>query len=104
MPEEMEKVKIFYPEELYDSTYRGHLFPLLKPFLKNKGYTDEERLNHYGLSSRDITFIDEPLAADVLILPMSWNYYLDNAKKELALYFIDQYFRFGKKIFIYNAG
>ncbi len=100
----MEKTKLYYPAELHDSGYRGHIFPLLKPFLKKKGYTDEERLDWYGISSRDITFVDKPLLADVLILPMSWNYYVDTGKKELALKFINEYSHPGKKIFIYNAG
>ncbi len=104
LKDEMKKAKIFYPEDLYDPRYRGQIFPLLKPFLKNRGFTDKERIDLYGLSSNDIMFVDDPALADVLILPMSWNYYVDTGKKELALEFIDNCSRLRKKIFIYNAG
>lgn len=100
----MKKAKIFYPEDLYDPRYRGQIFPLLKPFLKNRGFTDKERIALYGISSNDIMFVEDPALADVLILPMSWNYYVDTGKKELALKFIDNCSRLRKKIFIYNAG
>ncbi len=104
MTNEIKQTKIFYPKDLYDSRYRGYIFPLLKAFLKNRGYTDSERINHYGISSGDITFVEDPMFADVFILPMSWNYYVLNGKKESALKFIDHVSHFGKKVFIYNAG
>ncbi len=100
----MKRAKIFYPKELYDAGYRGHMFPLLKPFLKIKGYSDAERISLYGISSSDISFVEDPTLADVLILPMSWNYYVISGKRESALKFIDQFSHQGKKIFIYNAG
>lgn len=101
---EMKIAKIFYPKELYDPGYRGHMFPLLKPFLKNIGYSDSERISLYGISSSDISFVEDPILADILILPMSWNYYVLTGNRESALKFIDHFSQLGKKIFIYNAG
>jgi len=100
----MEKAKIFYSKELYDPGFRGQIFPLLKPFLKNDLFTDSERINLYGISCKDISIVEDLEFADVVILPMSWNYYVDNNKKELVQNYIDQYSQLGKKIFIYNAG
>ncbi len=100
----MNRVKIFFPKYLYDPGFRAHIFPLLKPFFKNEEYTDEERLDLYGITSQDIAFVDDPMLAEILILPMSWNYYVFTEKKQFALEFIDQYSHLKQKIFIYNAG
>ena len=100
----MKQAKIFFPKELYDPRYRGQMFPLLKPFLKNQECTDAERMDLYGISSREISFVEDPMLADVLILPMSWNHYVLSGKKDNALKFINRNSHLEKKIFIYNAG
>ena len=35
---------------------RRHIFPVLKPFEKNKAFSDKERLALYGISETDIEF------------------------------------------------
>lgn len=47
-------ISIYYPIELYDSTCRRHLFPLLKPFIKGSGFNDEDRVNMYHISNSEI--------------------------------------------------
>ena len=35
-------VKIFFPRDLFVPNFRGHLFPLLKPFIKGNDFSDKE--------------------------------------------------------------
>lgn len=100
----MALAKIFYPEHLCNPKFRANIFPLLKPFLKNSEYSDTERQKSYGISSKDISFVKEMKFADVIILPMSWNYYVKTGSEKSALKFISSCSAFRKKIFIYNAG
>lgn len=100
----MRQFRLYYPEELYDPKYRGHLFPLLKPFLKNKEYSDSERIKLYATSSSDFILVKDIAQADVVVIPMSWNYYVINKKREQLTEFLRGYSKLGKKIFIYNLG
>ncbi len=95
---------LYFPKNHYNQNYRGHVFPLLKPFLKGENYSDVERLDLYGVSEKDFRFVNSLEDAEIAILTMSWNYYIDTGKKELALKFIELCSQHRKKIFIYNAG
>lgn len=67
--------KIFYQKELFSDSYRWHIFPLIK-FLENKQELE-----------KDFVLCDNHEQADIIILPMSWNYYY----KTKSLKQIDQY-------------
>ena len=41
-------MKIYYPKELYTNKFRGHLFPLLKPFIKSEGFSNFDRKYLYS--------------------------------------------------------
>lgn len=69
-------MKLYFPKEHYDKSYRSHVFPLLKPFLKNDGFTNEQRISIYGVSENDFSFVTEMTDSSLVILPMSWDYYL----------------------------
>lgn len=58
--------KIYYPIEFYNEAFRWHIFPLLKPLLKDAGVQN------------DFVLCQEFDEADTVILPMSWNYYYHN--------------------------
>jgi len=60
-------VKLFYPKQFYNQSSRWHIFPLLKTLLKEAGQA------HSGFNLT----VDES-AADLIVLPMSWNYYYNN--------------------------
>ena len=100
----MRQFRLYYPEELYDPKYRGQLFPLLKPFLKNKEYSDAERIKLYATSSSDFILVKDAAQADVIVIPMSWNYYVINKKREQLIEFLQRHSKLGKKFFIYNSG
>jgi len=73
-------IKLYVPLEAVPK--RQHLFPLLKPFEKGEGFTDATRIALYGISEKEVSFVTTLEAADYVVLPMSWNYYL--ARQEMA--------------------
>lgn len=81
-------VKLFYPKAHYDKSFRGQTFPLLKPFIKGVGFSDEERKAMYGISENDIAFVDMLEKSDVAILTMSWNYYVKTKQQAKAIQFL----------------
>ncbi|MEO2059117.1 MAG: exostosin family protein [Mesonia sp.] len=97
-------MKLFYPQEHYNSTYRGLLFPLLKAFIKNKAFTDAQRLELYGVSEKDYDFVDQLTDADVVILPMAWNYYVATNQLDSAHVLIKAAAREQKIVWSWNAG
>ena len=68
-------MKLYYPTEFFFNNSRGDVFPLLKAFIKPSTFSDKNRVKMYGISENDFTFTSKLDEADVLILPMSWNYY-----------------------------
>ena len=78
-------MRIYYPTRLLFANHRKHLFPLLKPFIKNESFSDYDRQKLYGISELDFNFISQKDNADIIILPMSWNYYKNyNLYKEVT--------------------
>lgn len=71
-------IRLFVPLEVYPK--RRHIFPLLKPFQKVEGYSDTARIQHYGISEKDVSFVDTLEASDYVVLPMSWNFYIAESK------------------------
>lgn len=97
-------MKIYFPQKYYDPNYRGQVFPLLKPYLKKKDFTDEERLRLYGVSINSYQFAEDIPSADIVILPMSWNYYFRKGMEKPLKELIGYCHSLGKKVFVYNAG
>jgi len=97
-------MKLFYPQEHYNSIYRGLLFPLLKAFIKNKAFTDAQRFELYGISEKDYDFVDQLTDADVVILPMAWNYYVETKQLDSAHALIKAAAREQKIVWSWNAG
>ena len=77
-------MKLYYPENLYNKNYRGQLFPLLKPFIKKENFSDLQRQQLYGVSEEDYKLVDSSKDADVVVLPMAWNYYVNNKQLKEA--------------------
>lgn len=67
--------KLYYPKTFFDESYRWHIFPLLKELIKSE------------LKNDNFQLCDNKEDAEVLILPMSWNYYYsNNTTKEVLDY------------------
>lgn len=59
------------------NTHRRHMYPLLKPFEKENPLTKEELFEMYSCTPNMISKVATPEEAQVLIVPMSWNFYTD---------------------------
>lgn len=97
-------MQIFYPFEHYKKNCRGQLFPLLKPFVKNENFTDEQRIKLYGVSAKDYEFTNSLSTAEIVILPMSWNHYVQNKKLHLAKELIERAAGYHKTVWSWNSG
>ncbi|WP_452218806.1 hypothetical protein [Lacinutrix undariae] len=97
-------MKVYFPKSHYNKAYRGHVFPLLKAFLKDDGFTDDARQLMYGISETDVVFVASIAAADVVILPMSWNYYRLENKLEDAQLLIEAAQKLHKVVWTVNIG
>lgn len=97
-------MKLYFPIQHYDAAYRSQVFPLLKPFIKNEGFTDAERQSAYGVSECDFKLVDTMESAKVAILPMSWDYYSLTNQMSLAYSFIEEAENNEKLVWSINNG
>ena len=97
-------MKIYYPSSHYNANYRGHLFPLLKAFIKSSLFSDKERMSVYDVSEKDYQFVDDPSIADHVILTMSWLYYVKTKQQEKAIEFIQNINAIGKTVWVNIPG
>lgn len=97
-------MKLYYPPHLYDPTYRGQLFPLLKAFITKKGFTDSQRKSFYGFGDNDFMLTDTMEDAQVVILPMTWHYYARQKQLNEAYTFVREARAKEKVIWSLNAG
>lgn len=95
-------IKYFVVDNIHPN--RGELFPLLKPFIKGEGFTDVERQQIYGISEKDWSEIHSVEEADVLILPMSWNYYSKHKKISRIIELLSSYKPLNKPIWSFTSG
>ncbi|MGY0392943.1 exostosin domain-containing protein [Bizionia sp. KMM 8389] len=97
-------MKLYYPVHHYDASYRSELFPLLKPFIKGGNFTDTDRKLMYGVSEKDFSIVNTIADADVIILTMSWNYYVRTKQLPLAYKLIKEGVTNQKSIWSVNTG
>ena len=69
-------MKIYIGDSI-KSKFRWQLFPLIKPFYSAIGKRTTKELLASGIQVDNITFVQEMEAADIAVLPMSWNHYYD---------------------------
>jgi hypothetical protein len=80
------------------------VIPLLKPFIKDKTFTDVQRKEMYGISEMDFAFTEKLEEADVVVLTMAWNYYVKTEREDLAIAFIKECAALNKKVISVNTG
>lgn len=97
-------MKLYYPKFHYNKSYRGQVFPLLKPFIKGENFTDAQRKELYGVSERDFEFTEVLEDCDLVLLTMSWNYYVHTKQEKMAIAFIESCGSLNKKVIAINAG
>tara|TARA_B100001250_G_C19817562_1_gene799608 strand:+ start:23718 stop:24776 length:1059 start_codon:yes stop_codon:yes gene_type:complete len=82
----------------YKNCYRNHLVDLLRPIIP------ENKLSQYGIREQIIKLEDNIENCDICLLPMSWNYYLENGLINVANTFIQKAHLNNKKIIIWTKG
>ncbi|GGZ80987.1 exostosin domain-containing protein [Algibacter mikhailovii] len=97
-------LKIYFDNSHYDARFRGQLFPLLKPFLKVPNFTDSERIVTYGVSEQDYLLVDSLAKSDIAVLTMSWDYYAQQKKMDLANLFINEVAKLDKIVWTVSLG
>ncbi len=98
-------LRIYTEISHYESFYRQELIDLLKPFVgKENGYSDQDRLVEYDAVDFGIEISNSIENSDWAILPMSWNYYLENKKQNLAFDFIRKAQVVNKKVLSWMSG
>ncbi|RDK84822.1 exostosin domain-containing protein [Marinirhabdus gelatinilytica] len=95
-------IQIFVPLTVHPK--RRHIFPLLKPFEKGEGYNDTTRMEQYGISEKDIKFVDTIEIADYVVLPMSWNFYSSEKRLTEAQKAVEGAAMRGKKVLSFMTG
>ena len=73
-------LKIFSDLTHYQSEDRSYLADLLRPFVP------KDRFKEFGLDCIPIKLVKSIEKCDLCLLPMAWNYYLDQNKIQLADY------------------
>jgi hypothetical protein len=96
--------KLFSERSHYQPENRAQLADLLRPFWKDEPFSDEQRLQMYGLSIRDFCLAERIEQADIAVLPMTWNHYLARRQVPLALDFIQAARRADRPIISYVSG
>jgi hypothetical protein len=97
-------MKVHFLKNSYNSNYRGQLFPLLKAFIKSPSFTDQERKAMYQISEKEVEFVDDLKEAEICILTMSWNYYLETHQYDLAVDYIHKANTAGKQVWTWMSG
>jgi len=79
--------------------------PILRPFLKDrKDFSEAERVSVYGAWVIGVQIVNEPKAAQLAVLPMSFNYYVLHSQFEKALAFINMAKHEGLAILTWSSG
>ena len=99
-------MKLYYPKSLYDSDSKKRfaLFPLLKTFIRSDKFIANPAQEVYGFSNQDIHITDQVEKADVIVLPMSWDYYVTHKKEKLAHDYIESVKHLNKLVFVFISG
>jgi hypothetical protein len=80
------------------------LAEILRPYWKEAPFSDEERKEMYGLSSEDFCVVEELGQADLAVLPLAWNHYLQRGEASNALAFIQKARQAGRPVLSYVSG
>jgi hypothetical protein len=97
-------MKIHYFKSHHNPKLRLAIFPLLRPFLKNNPIADSKRKAIYHISEKEVEFVEHIEDAEICILTMSWNYYLDQNFFELAVAYVKKANLHGKKVWTWMSG
>ena len=76
-------LRVYSDREHYSEDRRRYVNDIAKVFWNTA--TPEERCERYGKRTGYFEMVDEPASADVVVLTMKWQYYVENDLARLAL-------------------
>ncbi len=91
-------IRIYSDRSHYRREHRRELTDMLRPYWKDAPFSDEQRGQMYGLSAEDFSLVDKPEQAQLVVLPMSWNYYLRHSAMNQARDFVNLARRVGRPV------
>lgn len=97
-------IQIYCPNHYKKGASRGELFPLLKAFYKEHPITDKKRIELYGVSDKQYCFVESIEECEIVILPMSWNYYYINGLMKSAEDVVYKAKKHSKQVYSYMSG
>ena len=96
----MNKIKVYYPPELFREKDRGDWFELIK----SKERWERKQRPIDGKIQAVLTWVEDRVDADVWILPMNWNVYFFQNKQDQALAFCRVAEKLGKRVLSFTGG
>lgn len=98
-------MKIYTDISHYQPEKRAELFPVLKPYIgKAADFTNEASLVQYGFTLDRYTLVTSGEEADLWVLPMSWNYYVNSKQLAQATSFLAKAAELNKKVLSFTSG
>jgi len=92
-------MKIYFKKnKILDSIPRKFYADWIKPLFPNL------RHDIYGIRKQDLTLSVNPKNADILILPLTWNYYFEYGKTDEANEILKYYEKLNKPIITWVSG
>ena len=91
-------IRLYTEFDHYESNQRKYLFDILRP------YIPVNKLDSYGITKQNIEFVNSLEESQICLLPMAWNYYVNNNCIEKAKKLIKDANSSEKKILIWTAG
>ena len=96
-------MKLYYPENHYAEKYRNFLFPLLRFYgVGNK--SDSNQVLSDDDTTKVFLFVNNIEKADVVLLTMSWNYYVKTNNLNLAEKLIKSAQSYNREVWSVNLG
>jgi len=96
----MTKIKIWYPEKLFDKNQRNSWFELIK----SKERFERKQNQIDGSIQNQIEWVDSADSADVYVLPQDWGYYYSINRQVDAIKFCKEAFKKGVTVLSNSGG
>lgn len=95
-------MKVFADRGQYDPAKRGYLNPILRLLWNDHGAAARKRL--YGSRALVFEMVPDIRHADLVVVPMIWNYYVENDCVGLAKVAVDEAHRANRPVLIVSKG
>ena len=97
-------IRLYSDRSHYAREHRGELSDLLRPYWKDMAFSDAQRRQMYGVGDEDFFLVDNLSEADLAVLPMTWNFYVQRGELGRAGRFIEAARHARRPILSYVSG